>query len=82
MSRGVAALIEVIGGFFQIFGLGHIATGRVAFGLFVMLLYWLLQGINFLLMYVFVGFITWAITFVLFLIFSPLMIASPARREL
>ena len=79
MSRGTAALIEVIGGFFQIFGLGHIATGYVGFGLLVMLLYVVLSAINVALMFVLIGFVTYPITWVAFMIFSPLSVAPPRQ---
>ena len=79
MRRGTAALIEVIGGLFQIFGLGHIASGHVLWGLLMMFAYWTLQGINFLLSFIGIGIVTGALTWVAFMVISPLTTSEPRR---
>lgn len=72
-SGGTAALLELGGGFFlQIFGFGHIYAGNVGTGLLIMFAYWGLQIINFLLTFVLIGVLTLPLTWILFLIFSPI----------
>ena len=69
----VAVLLEILPGFFlQLFGVGHIAQGRVGMGLFIMISYWVLQTINAFLMVFLIGFITAPLTWLFYLIASPL----------
>ena len=80
-SAGVAALIEVCGGLFlQVFGLGHIYAGRIMRGLIIMFIYWLLQVINFVLCFALVGFLTAGLTWLAFLIISPIWASNSVRR--
>ena len=76
----VAFLLELIPGFFQWFGWGHIYSGRVLKGLLVMVSYWVLQGVNTLLMYVVVGFATMPLTWLAYLFFSSLSARKACRR--
>ncbi len=60
----VPVLLEIIPGWFQIFGLGHLYQGRIGVGLFIMFSYWILQAINGFLIFFFglgyfTGFLTW-----------------------
>lgn len=69
----IAFLLEFVPGLVvHWFGWGHIYAGRVLKGLFVMFLYWILQGINVLLTFVLIGWVTMALTWFLFLLFSSL----------
>ena len=43
-SGGTAALLEVLPGLFQIFGIGHLYAGNVVTGLLIMFGYWLVEG--------------------------------------
>lgn len=52
------------------FGLGHLYAGRVGTGLVLMTSYWLLQAINILLMPLMIGWITFALTWLGFLVFA------------
>ncbi|GMV80845.1 MAG: hypothetical protein AMXMBFR7_20290 [Planctomycetota bacterium] len=76
-SGGTAALLEVLPGLFlNLFGMGHIYAGRVGVGLLVMFGYWVLLTINILLCFVIVGFVTLPMTWLGFMIFSPLAAAK------
>ena len=69
----IAFLLEFLLGFFvQWFGWGHIYNGRVGKGLLIMLTYWVIQGVNVLLMFVVVGLVTAPITWVLYLVLSSI----------
>jgi hypothetical protein len=74
-SGGIAALLEVVPGFFQIFGIGHIYAGNVMTGLFFMFGYWALAFLNFLLLGVFIGFVTGPLCWGAAMIISPILAA-------
>ncbi len=75
-SGGIAALLEVGPGFFfQTFGIGHIYAGNVATGLFFLFGYWVLCFINFLLCFIFIGFVTWPLCWLIAMILSPILAA-------
>lgn len=81
-DNGIAALLEILPGvFLQTFGIGHIYAGNVIRGLILMFGYWILCGINFLLCYVLVGFVTWPLTFLAFAIFSTIGASNAAKRK-
>lgn len=66
-------LLEVIPGFFNIFGIGHMAQGRFGMGLFIMLSYWGLQTINFFLSFVFgLGIVTGFLTWLFYMVTAPM----------
>lgn len=67
-----AILLELIPGWFQVFGLGHLYQGRIAMGLGIMLSYWALQAINFALSFVFIGMLTAPLTWLFYMIAAPL----------
>ena len=68
--KWVPVLLELIPGWFQIFGVGHLYQGRIGMGVFIMLSYWLLQGINAFLTMFLIGFITWPLTWLFYMVFS------------
>lgn len=81
-DNGIAALLEILPGIFvQTFGIGHIYAGNVGRGLLIMFGYWLSCGINFLLTFVLVGFVTWPLTFLAFAIFSTIAASNAAKRK-
>jgi TM2 domain-containing membrane protein YozV len=75
-SVGGAVAVEFLLGFFGIFGVGHFMNGNVGSGLLFMFGYWLLFAINLALMLVLIGFITLPLTWLCFIIISPLVVAS------
>lgn len=81
-SGSTAALLEVIPGLFQVFGIGHIYAGRVGLGLCVMFGYWLLTFINLLLCVVFIGFITWPLCWAGTMILSAVLAANACKPAL
>lgn len=80
-SGGIAALLEVLPGFFQVFGIGHLYAGNVATGLIIMFGYWALSFVNFLLCFVFIGFITWPLCWVATMIISSLTAANACKSR-
>ncbi|MCA9572819.1 MAG: hypothetical protein KC656_33505 [Myxococcales bacterium] len=42
----VPVALELVPGWFQFFGIGHIYQGRAAMGLFIMFSYWGVQALN------------------------------------
>lgn len=79
---GLAVVLELLPGIFlQTFGIGNIYAGNVAGGILMMLGYWLLTVLNVLLCFVFVGFITWPLTWIAFMIFCPILANGTAKRR-
>jgi len=71
-SNALAIGLEVAPGFFfQTFGIGHMYAGRVGTGVGIMLSYWVLQAINVALMSVWIGFITYPLTMLAYLVLAP-----------
>lgn len=80
-SSGLAVALELLGGFFlQTFGVGHLYAGNVGVGLGLMFGYWALTAINVVLCFVFVGFITWPLTWLAFMIISAITANNAANR--
>jgi len=74
MSRNktmVAVVLEVVPGFAQLFGLGHIYQGRLKAGMGLMVSYWVLQAINAMLVSVWIGLVTVPLTWLAFMVFAP-----------
>ena len=81
-SPGVAALLEVLPGFFfQTFGIGHIYAGNVGVGLLFMFGYWFIQFINVLLCFLLIGFITFPLCWLVAMIISPILASNAASRN-
>lgn len=79
-NGGLAVALELLGGFFfQTFGIGHLYAGNVGMGLGLMFGYWALTAINFVLCFAFVGFITWPVTWVAFMIISSITANNAAK---
>lgn len=80
-SAGTAVLLEILPGFFfQTFGIGHIYAGNVAVGLLFMFGYWFVAFVNFLLLFVLIGFITWPVCFLATLVISSITASNAASR--
>ncbi|HEY0172063.1 MAG TPA: hypothetical protein VGB98_13655 [Pyrinomonadaceae bacterium] len=80
-SASTAVLLEILPGvFFQTFGIGHIYAGNVAAGLLFMFGYWFLTFVNFLLLFVLIGFITWPVCFLATLVISSITASNAASR--
>ena len=80
-SAGTAALLEVLPGFFQIFGIGHMYAGNVGTGLLVMFGYWALAFVNFLLCFVFIGLFTWPMCWLATVIISALTASNACKAR-
>lgn len=81
-SPGAAVLLEILPGIFlQTFGIGHIYAGNVAVGLLFMFGYWFVAFVNFLLLFVLIGFITWPLCFLATLIISSITASNAATRS-
>ena len=68
----VPVLLELIPGWFQVFGIGHLYQGRLGMGLFIMFSYWGLQFVNMLLSFVLIGFITGPLTWLFYMVTAPM----------
>lgn len=80
-SGGVAALLEVLPGLFQVFGIGHMYAGNVATGLIIMFGYWAIAFVNFLLLFVLIGWVTWPLCWIATMIISPLTAANACKSR-
>lgn len=74
-------MLELLPGFFQVFGIGHIYAGRSAFGIAIMVSYWLSLALNIVLCFSLVGLITTPLTWLAFMVFSPLQAASLIQED-
>ncbi|MGB3392644.1 MAG: hypothetical protein WA956_15590 [Stenotrophomonas sp.] len=80
-SGGTAALLEALPGIFQVFGIGHMYAGNVGTGLIIMFGYWAVAFVNFLLCFVFIGFITGPLCWVATMIVSSLTAANACKTR-
>ena len=80
-SGGVAALLEVLPGLFQVFGIGHMYAGNVATGLIIMFGYWAVAFLNLLLLLVLIGWVTWPLCWIAAMIISPLTAANACKSR-
>ena len=79
-NPGLAVALELLGGFFfQTFGIGHLYAGNIGLGLGLMFGYWVLMAINILLCAVLVGFVTWPLTWLAFMIISSITANNAAK---
>ena len=68
-DNAIAVMLELLPGMFmQTFGIGNIYAGNVALGIVLMLSYWALTVINFFLVFIAIGLITWPLTFIVFMV--------------
>lgn len=79
---GIAIILEILPGIMlQTFGIGNIYAGNVAGGIFMMVGYWVSCAINFLLCFILIGFVTWPLTWIAFMIFAPMTANSAAKAR-
>ncbi|MCO8277043.1 hypothetical protein M1L60_41340 [Actinoplanes sp. TRM 88003] len=76
----MAVALEIILGVFGIFGVGNLYAGRVGLGIALMVSFWALFWVNFLLVFVFVGIVTYPLTWIAFLIVGPIAAARGVER--
>src|SRR5262249_55309257 len=80
-NPGLAVGLELGGGFlFQTFGIGHLYAGNIGMGLGLMFGYWALTAINIALCFVLVGFVTWPITWIAFMVLSAITANNAAKK--
>lgn len=81
-SAGVAVLLEILPGIFlQTFGIGHIYAGNVAVGLLFMFGYWFVAFVNFLLLFVLIGLVTWPLCWLATMVISSIVAANAISRS-
>ena len=79
---GIAAILEILPGMMlQTFGIGNIYAGNVAGGILMMVGYWVTCVLNFLLLFVLVGFVTWPLTWIAFMILCPVCANEAAKKR-
>ena len=84
MSRrpGTAAALEIVFGLFlHTFGIGWMYAGKVGMGIFIMLSWWVVVFINYLLLHVLIGFVTWPLCLLFAMIVTPILASRAARYE-
>jgi TM2 domain-containing membrane protein YozV len=81
-SPALAAFLEIAGGLFQLFGIGHIYAGHVLRGVIFMALWWLIAAVNAALTLVLIGWITWPICWLVYAAVAALGAAALARRPI
>jgi TM2 domain-containing membrane protein YozV len=80
-SAGTAVLLEILPGvFFQTFGIGNLYAGNITTGLVMMLSYWAFTVVNFFLVFLLIGLITWPLTFITYLVISIISAQKSAER--
>jgi hypothetical protein len=81
-SKPLAFLLEALSAFFfQTFGLGHLYAGNYIIGVLLMLLYWILFAINFALCFMFIGYVTMPLTWLLFFFISTVLLSRHLEEE-
>jgi TM2 domain-containing membrane protein YozV len=81
-NPGLAVALELLGGtFLQTFGIGHLYAGNVGVGLGLMFGYWALTAINVFLCFVLIGFVTWPLTWIAFMILSAITANTAAKKK-
>ena len=65
----------------QTFGVGHMYSGRMSLGLAIMFGYWVLQAINIALMPFMIGFVTYPLTLIAFLVACPTNVLDSGSRR-
>lgn len=77
---GIALILELLPGMFlNTFGIGNLYAGNLGFGLVLMFGYWIASVINFLLLFVLIGFVTWPLTWCAFAAVSCFLAAQKAK---
>jgi TM2 domain-containing membrane protein YozV len=80
-DQGIALILELVPGMFlQTFGIGNLYAGNLGWGLVLMFGYWIAAWINFLLLFVLVGLVTWPITWLAFAAVASYLAANKARQ--
>ena len=80
-STGAAVALELILGFFGIFGVGNIYAGRIVTGVVLMISFWVLFWINFFLIFVVVGIVTMPLTWLAYLASGALSAARGVEQH-
>ena len=78
---GIAVALEILPGLAQVFGIGHLYAGNIKTGLFFMFGYWALAFVNFLLMFVLIGWVTWPLCWAATLLLSSVIAANSCKRN-
>jgi len=79
---GVALILELVpGAFLQTFGIGNLYAGNIAWGLALMIGYWIAATVNALLCVVLIGWITWPLTWCAFAAVSCWLAAQKAQER-
>lgn len=80
-SSGTAVVLEIVLGLLGIFGVGNMYAGRTALGLIMMISYWVFQGINILLTFILIGWVTGFLTWLTYTIVGPLLATQGVEQH-
>ncbi|MBL7253051.1 hypothetical protein [Paractinoplanes lichenicola] len=79
-SSGTAVALEIVLGIFGIFGVGNLYAGRIGTGIALMVSFWVLFWINFMLTFIVIGWFTYPVTWIVFLVVGPISAARGVER--
>ncbi len=81
-SSGTAIAIELLAGsFLAIFGLGNFYAGNPLAGVLLLISYWVIQGINILLMFVIIGFFTFPLVWLIYMVVASLLAHGAVEKH-
>ncbi|GAB7045177.1 hypothetical protein [Catenuloplanes indicus] len=80
-STGAAVMLELFLGLFGLFGVGALYAGRAGLGVTLMVSYWLLFWVNVALALVLIGFVTGPLTWLFYMIMSPVLAARAVDQH-
>lgn len=79
-DTGIALILELVPGMFlQTFGIGNLYAGNIGWGIALMFGYWIAATVNFLLLFVLIGFVTWPLTWCAFAAAACWLAAQKAK---
>lgn len=81
-DMGTALVLEILGGIFQIFGIGHFYAGNPLIGIFVMIGYWmwLIVGVLIAVVTLGIGLLLLPVFWLLFIVISPIGVWMQVKR--
>ncbi|WP_157239320.1 hypothetical protein [Catenuloplanes japonicus] len=80
-STSAAVMLELILGLFGLFGVGALYAERTGLGVTLMVSYWLLFWVNVALAFVLIGLVTGPITWLFYMILSPVLAARAVDQN-
>ncbi|MDP9794491.1 TM2 domain-containing membrane protein YozV [Catenuloplanes nepalensis] len=80
-STGAAVMLELFLGLFGLFGVGALYAGKTGLGVTLMVSYWVLFWVNVALAFVLIGLFTGPLTWLFYMILSPVLAARAVDQH-